>query len=172
MAGSLAEMCHVWPTNFRSVNQLEQTALAYKLLSGGQYDWTYMLSPPRRAKGLSYFVGWMACAAWTSLVATGSSLGANFIIGIISLLHPNYVSQRWHIFLIYVVFTVGAFLLNTFAVRLLPLVDRTAFFWSLTGIVVVIITLLATASGEYQPASFVFGRFINETGWPTGVTFI
>ena len=63
MCASLAEVCHVYP------------------VPGGQYDWTYMLAPRKYAVGLSYFVGWMACAAWVSLVATGSSLFANFIIG-------------------------------------------------------------------------------------------
>lgn len=91
---------------------------------------------------------------------------------IISLLHPNFESKPYQTFVIYTAFTIGAYLLNTFAVRLLPLVDRTAFFWSLAGIVVVSIVLLATASPEYQPASFVFGEFINETGWPNGVTFL
>lgn len=38
--------------------------------------------------------------------------------------------------------------------------------------VVVMITLLATATPDYQPARFVFGHWINETGWPNGVAFI
>lgn len=62
--------------------------------------------------------------------------------------------------------------MNAFAVRLLPLVDRAALFWSLVGVVVVMITLLATATPDYQPARFVFGHWINETGWPNGVAFI
>lgn len=82
---------------------------------------------------------------------------------IISLLHPNYTEHPYHIFLIYLAFTIGAWLLNTFAVRLLPLVDRTALFWSLTGIVVVSITVLACASPNYQKASFVFGGAIDSS---------
>jgi choline transport protein len=34
------------------------------------------------------------------------------------------------------------------------------------------ITILSTAKGNYQPASFVFATFQNETGWPAGVAFI
>ena len=163
MAASLAEICAVFP------------------VPGGQYDWTFLLAPPRIASGLSFYVGWMACAAWVALVATGSSLGAQFIIGLISLWHEvgscsslgrqrlnlcekNYVSHPYQTFLIYLAFTIGAFLLNTFGVRLLPLVDRVAFFWSLAGIVIVIITVLATASPNYEPRSFVFGHWNNEVG--------
>ena len=50
----------------------------------------------------------------------------------------------------YLVYTVGAFLLNCFAVRLLPLVDRTALMWSLLGFGVISITLLVTASPNYE----------------------
>lgn len=42
----------------------------------------------------------------------------------------------------------------------------------MSGLVIVIITVLATARGEYQPGSFVFGNFANSTGWPDGWAFI
>jgi len=45
---------------------------------------------------------------------------------------------------------MGAFFLNCFAVRLLPLVDRSALLWSLLGFGVISITLLATASPNYE----------------------
>jgi amino acid transporter len=93
--------------------------------------------------------------------------GANFIIGVISFWHEEYTSQRWQIFLLYLAFTLGAWALNQFLVRALPNVDRFAFWWSLTGIVVVIICCLATASPNYQPAEFVFTRWINQTGEPS-----
>jgi len=154
MAASLAEICHVYPT------------------SGGQYEWVYILAPEGWKNGLSFVTGWMATAGWVSLAATGSSLGANFIVGIIAFWHPEFEAQPYQTFLIYLGFTIGAFLLNTFAVRLLPMVDRTAFWWALGGALVVIITILSTARGHYQPASFVFATFQNETGWPAGVAFI
>jgi len=154
MALSLAEVCHVYP------------------LSGGQYHWAYLLAPPGYERGLAYFTGWMAAAGWISVAATGSSLGANFVIGIISFWHESFTSERYQIFLLYLAFTLAAWALNQFAVRALPAVDRTAFLWSVTGIIVVIITVLAVSSPNYQPAEFVFTRWINETGWPTGVAFI
>jgi hypothetical protein len=51
---------------------------------------------------------------------------------------------------------MGAFLLNCFAVRLLPLVDRTALLWSLLGFGVISITLLATASPHYEVKVHIF----------------
>lgn len=84
MVLSMAEICHVYP------------------LSGGQYHWACehlplgsrvgdytvvlttfadLLAPAGWGRSLSYYTGWMAAAGWVSLAATGSSLGANFIIG-------------------------------------------------------------------------------------------
>lgn len=138
----------------------------------------------------------MAVAGWISLAATGSSLGANFVVEcvphasspsarakltppsglprrrLIALWDANYEAESWHIFLVYVGFTLGACCLNIFGVRILPHVDTAAFAWSLTGLVMVTITVLATSRGEYQPASFVFGGFENTTGWPDGWAFI
>jgi hypothetical protein len=40
-----------------------------------------ILAPEGWKNGLSFVTGWMATAGWVSLAATGSSLGANFIVG-------------------------------------------------------------------------------------------
>lgn len=106
------------------------------------------------------------------MTATGSSLGASLVIGLISLWNENYEAKPYHTFLVYLAITLGAFLLNTFAVRALPLIDRIALFWSLAGIVTVIIVVLSTAKGDYESGSFVFTTFVNQTGWPGGVAFM
>ncbi|KAK8847719.1 hypothetical protein IAR55_005578 [Kwoniella newhampshirensis] len=154
MCATLAEICHVYPS------------------LGGQYDWAYLLAPPAYRRGLAWIAGWMTAAGWVSVTATGSSLGASFVIGLISIWNENYVTKPYHTFLVYLAFTVGAFLLNTFAVRALPMVDRIALFWSLTGIVTVIIVVLSTSKGDYETGRFVFTTFVNETGWPGGVAFL
>ncbi|WWD19402.1 hypothetical protein CI109_103862 [Kwoniella shandongensis] len=154
MCATLAEICHVYPS------------------LGGQYDWAYLLAPAGYRRGLAWIAGWMTAAGWVSVAATGSSLGASFIIGLISLWNENYETKPFHTFLTYLAFTLGAFLLNTFAVRALPMIDRCAMIWSLTGIVTVIIVILSTAKGEYETGKFVFTTFVNETGWPGGVAFL
>jgi amino acid transporter len=62
--------------------------------------------------------------------------------------------------------------LNIWGLRLLPLVNKTAIIWSLTGAVVIIITCLATASPNFQSGKFVFGTYINDSGWNDGVAWI
>lgn len=111
-------------------------------------------------------------SGWIALTASGGLLGSQLILGIISLMHPNYEAQRWQQFLIYIGYNLAAFLINAFCTRLLPLITRSAFIWSILGFVVISITVLSCASPNYSSASFVFTDFINETGWPDGVAWL
>ncbi|WVQ79456.1 hypothetical protein IAT38_001555 [Cryptococcus sp. DSM 104549] len=142
MAASMAEICHVYPT------------------SGGQYHWSAILAPAKWAPQISWVCGWFAVSGWVALAATAGSLAGQLITGVIALLHDNYESERWHIFLIYIAYTLGACFLNIFGLR------------SLTGAVVIIIVCLSCASPNFQSGKFVFTTFINETGWPSGVAWI
>lgn len=154
LAASLAEFLSAWPT------------------AGGQYHWAAIISWPRFARAISYCTGWINVAAWVCLTATGGLLGSQLILGVISLLHPEYESEAWHQFLIYIAYTLAAFFINTFMNRLLSYFNQAALMWSLAGFVVICITVLACASGEYQSGSFVFGNFINESGWPDGLSWL
>jgi hypothetical protein len=74
--------------------------------------------------------------------------------------------------LIYIGYNIVAFLVNAFMTRLLPLVTQAALFWSITGWVVISITVLACSSPNYQSGHEVYGGFINETGWPNGLAWL
>lgn len=154
LAASLAEFLSAYPT------------------SAGQYHWTAMISWENWVPILSWIIGWINTAGWIALTATGGLLGSQLIVGVISFMVPSYSPERWHQFLIYIGYNVFAFLVNAFLTKLLPLVTKTAFIWSLTGFVVICITLLACASPNYQSGSFVYRDFINQTGWPDGLAWL
>ncbi|KAI1097387.1 amino acid transporter [Jackrogersella minutella] len=154
LAASLAEFLSAWPT------------------AGGQYHWAAIVAWKGWSRGISYATGWINVSGWVALTATGGLLGSTFIINIISLLHLDYESEPWHQFLIYIGFTLIALFINAFSTRLLPLFTKAAFFWSLTGFVVISITILACASPNYQSGTFVYGEFINEVGWPDGLSWL
>ncbi|KAL1412429.1 hypothetical protein Q8F55_000174 [Vanrija albida] len=151
---SLAELCHVYP------------------VTGGQYDWIYILAPARFKVGLAYVVGWLASAGWCTLLGICAAYCASMIPGFVGLWNPDVEMTKWQIFLLYVLFAALGFSLNTFAVRLLPMVEKTAFYWGVVGIIAVSVTVLATAAPNFQPPKAVFATFTNETGWPSGVAFL
>ncbi|KAL3493705.1 amino acid/polyamine transporter I [Aspergillus germanicus] len=154
IATSLAEFLSAYPT------------------AGGQYHWVAAISWKGWMPILSWITGWANVSGWLALTATGGLLGSTLIMGIVSLMHPLFEFQRWHQFLMYVAINVIAFTINAFMNSILPLVTKSAFIWSLTGFVVICITVLSCASPNYSSGKFVFGEFINTTGWPDGVAWL
>ena len=154
LAASLAEFLSAYPT------------------AGGQYHWVAMISWKSYVPLLSWITGWINVAGWIALVASGGLLGSQLIVGVISFMQSDYVPQRWHQFLIYIGYNLVAFCLNAFGNRLLPWVTKGAFTWSISGFVIISITVLACASPNYSPGSFVFQDFINQSGWPDGIAWL
>ena len=87
-------------------------------------------------------------------------------------MNASYQPQRWHQFLIYIGYNLIAFLLNAFGNSLLPHVTKGAFAWSITGFVIISITVLACSSPNYASGKFVFTTFINDSGWPGGIGWL
>ncbi len=154
LAASLGEFLSAYPT------------------AGGQYHWAAIVSPPRLSKGISYITGYINVFGWLALSASGGLLSSGFILNAVALFHEDYEPQPWHQFLIYIVTTVIALIINAFFTRILPYLTKAAFFWSLTGFVVISITILSCASPNYQTGKFVYTNFINTTGWPDGLAWL
>ncbi|PWN49854.1 hypothetical protein IE53DRAFT_369407, partial [Violaceomyces palustris] len=140
--------------------------------SGGQYHWAFALSPPRYRNVVAFFTGWIATSGWVALTATASSLAGQLIVGLIAIMHDNYESKPWHIFLVYIAFAIGAWFINAFGARILDGLNKVAMTWSLVGALVITITCLSRASPNYQSGTYVFGTLVNYTGWPDGIAFI
>ena len=154
LASSLAEFLSAYPT------------------AGGQYHWVQCIAWDRWKPILSWVTGWINVFGWMALVATGGLLGSQIIVGIIAMYDATYEAQRWHQFLIYIGYNIIAMLLNAFGNSILPLVNKTAITWSITGFVVICITVLACASPDYNSGDFVYREFINTTGWPDGLAWL
>ncbi|GAB3902958.1 hypothetical protein GCM10029964_094200 [Kibdelosporangium lantanae] len=58
-------------------------------------------------------------------------------------------------------------LLNTFGVRLVALLNDISVWWHIIG-VVVIVGALAIVPSHHQSVGYVFGHFVNNTGWSSG----
>jgi len=154
LAASLAEFLSAYPT------------------AGGQYHWVAVISWKKWVPILSWVTGWINVSGWVALVASGGLLGSQLIVGVITFYNPLYEAKPWHQFLIYIGYNLVAFLVNAFMTMALPIITKGAFIWSITGFVVISITVLACASPNYSSGDFVFREFINETGWPDGIAWL
>ena len=145
LAASMAEFLSAYPT------------------AGGQYHWVAVISWKPWVPILSYITGWINVSGWIALVASGGLLGSQLVVGVISFMTPSYSPQRWHQFLIYIGYNLAAFLLNAFGNDLLPYVTKGAFTWSISGFVIITITVLACASPDYSSGNLVFREFLNQS---------
>ncbi len=154
LAASLAEFLSAYPT------------------AGGQYHWVAIISWKSWMPILSWVTGWINVFGWMALTATAGLLGSQLVVGILALYNPNYSAQPWQQFLIYIGYNLVAALVNIFGNSALPYVNQTAIIWSISGFVIITITVLACTAPDYHSAEFVFTDFINQTGWPDGIAWL
>ncbi|WFD45008.1 hypothetical protein MPSI1_003684 [Malassezia psittaci] len=154
LAMSLAEFLSAYPT------------------AAGQYHWVAFASPPQWRRFLAWITGWITASGWVTLCSSGGLLGSQLITGLIALMHPDYDPPRWHTFLFYLAYSFLGFIINTFATLYLPMTNKASFYWSLAGITTIAVVILATAAPDFADAKWVFGGFINNTGWPNGLAWL
>lgn len=140
--------------------------------AGGQYVWTRVLSPRKHLGFLAYLCGSLA---WAGSLFTSASMAlslAQTIMGFYNLTHPDHVTKRWQLFVIYQLINVLLVIFNCYG-KYLPYLANGALYTSLFSYVVITITVLVCARGNFNTASFVFVEFENNTGWKSaGIAFI
>lgn len=136
--------------------------------AGGQYHWAAAASWKSTKRGVSYITGWINLAAWVCLAGANCLLISGIITSYITLIRPSYTPKPWHEFLLYMAVDVFAFTFNLFANRFLSHVNKYNIFFTLAGFIMTMVTILACAAPDFQSGAFVFGGFINESGWPDG----
>lgn len=137
-----------------------------------RYHWVAVITPRKWVPLASWITGWINVSGWIALTTSGGLLASQLIAGIITLFHPDFLIKPWQQYLIYLAWTVIAFVVNAFMNRLLPYLNKGAFMWSVGGFAIICITVLACSSGEFASADFVFTEFLNTTGWPDGISWL
>lgn len=136
---------------------------------GGQHIWVHKVAPERYRRGLSYST---AMISWIAAIAIGASGNLAVPLNaftIVTLLHPNFVYQRWMGFvafqLINIVTCLGAFFEN-----LLPKMSNALLLLNVLSVGAIIITLFATSKTRTSAGDFF--KAVNTSGWPDGVAFL
>ena len=145
---SMAEVCSSYPT------------------AGGLYYWSAKLAKQNGA-AWSWFTGWFNFLGQVAVTA-GIDFGAAFFLNAFLDLQFGFDPRPWHTILLFFFILVLHGALNQFGVKVVARLNDISVWWHVLG-VAVIVAVLAFGPDKHQSTSFVFTKFVNNTGW--GSTF-
>ncbi|MEV6830528.1 amino acid permease [Amycolatopsis sp. NPDC051102] len=144
----MAEVCSSYPT------------------AGGLYYWAAKLAP-RNGAAWSWFTGWFNLIGQIAVTA-GIDFGAALFLNAFLDLQWGFAATPGHTIILLAIILVVHGLLNTFGVRLVAILNNVSVWWHLVG-VLVIVGVLTFVPAKHQDAGFVFGEFVNKTGWSSPI---
>ena len=162
IAMSLGEICSSMPTAL------------------GQAYWVSRLWPTENGRRLSYVTAWINIAGWWTLTASQVAFMTSFMLGMKVMFTPDWdgVNKPWVSFVLYLGLALVATLFNIAACRdsrVLPWFNNGILYQNLALFAAFSITLLVCAGTKadhhFQSGKFVFGGFINQSGWPDGFSW-
>lgn len=146
---AMAEVCSSYPT------------------AGGLYYWSAKLAPEGQGAVFSWFTGWFNFLGQVAVTA-GIDFGAASFLNALLDLQFGFTATPGHTITIFGIVLVVHGLLNTFGVKLVSRLSDVSVWWHIIGVLVIVITLAAVPA-KHQSAGFVFGHFVNNTGWGSGL---
>src|SRR3954452_3645811 len=134
--------------------------------AGGLYYWSAKLAKTNSA-AWSWFTGWFNLLGQVAVTA-GIDFGAAFFLNAFLDLQFGFDARPWHTILLFALILLLHGALNQFGVRVVALLNDVSVWWHVIG-VAVIVGVLAFVPDNHQSASFVFGKFVNNTGWQSSL---
>ncbi|KAF7297440.1 Amino acid transporter [Mycena indigotica] len=154
LAFSLGEICAKYPT------------------SAGAYYWCFRLAPPNHRLLVSWINGWLTMVGvWTiSLSVTFGT--AQLIVAGAGIYVPNWEVKPWQTYLIFLAVTGVAVLFCVFFNSILPKIDVISAYWTLIGVIVILVATSVKAEAGRHPAAFALGHFDpSPSGMDSGLGF-
>ncbi len=141
---AMAEVCSSYPT------------------AGGLYYWSAKLA---RSNGpaWSWFTGWFNFLGQVAVTA-GVDFGLASFLNAFLDLQFSFASTPGHTVLLLGIVLLLHALLNVRGVKLVSLLNDVSVWWHIVG-VIVIVGALALLPSKHQSVSFVFTKFVNQTGF-------
>ncbi|KAJ5469321.1 hypothetical protein N7539_008939 [Penicillium diatomitis] len=146
----------------------------------GQAYWVYRLWKTPTGRFCSYMCAWINTFGWWTLTASQVAFMTDFILGMKNLFNPDWTgnNQGWLQFVVYIGIVFLLTLVNVVSCRreqILPWINNFVGVWFVGLFIVLSMTILicvgVKADLHFQSAKFVFGAWINQTGWSDGVTW-
>ncbi|TMF94559.1 MAG: amino acid permease [Chloroflexi bacterium] len=145
---AMAEVCSSYPT------------------AGGLYYWAAKLGG-KNGPAWSWFTGWFNLLGQIGVTA-GIDFGlALFADAFFNALF-NYPSTPFAIIVVYTVVLFLHGLFNTFGIGLVALLNDISVWWHLVGVAVIFLVLFFFPA-HHQSAGFIFTKFVNNTGFGSGI---
>jgi amino acid permease (GABA permease) len=141
---AMAEVCSSYPT------------------AGGLYYWSAKLAKQNGA-AWSWFTGWFNFLGQVAVTA-GIDFGAAFFLNAFLDLQFSFDARPWHTILLFGLILVLHAVLNQFGVKVVALLNNVSVWWHVVGVAVIVL-VLAFGPDRHQSTSFVFTKFVNNTGW-------
>ena len=141
---SMAEVCSSYPT------------------AGGLYYWSAKLAK-QHGPAWSWFTGWFNFLGQVAVTA-GIDFGAAFFLNALLDLQFGFDARPWHTILLFGLILALHALLNQVGVKVVALLNNISVWWHVVGVAVIVL-VLAFAPDKHQSTSFVFSKFVNNTGW-------
>jgi amino acid permease (GABA permease) len=145
---AMAEVCSSFPT------------------AGGLYYWSAKLAPENPA-AWSWFTGWFNFLGQVAVTA-GIDFGAAFFLNALLDLEWGFDTRPWHTIVLFAAILALHGTINQFGVDLIAKLNNISVWWHITG-VLIIVSVLAFVPSHHQSASWVFGHFVNNTGWSSKI---
>lgn len=146
----------------------------------GQAYWIYRLWTTPTGRFVSYLCAWINTFGWWTLTASQLAFMTDFILAMKLLYSEDWAGAGygWVQFLVYVGLTGFLTVVNIAAcrkARVLPWINNVVgIMFTLLFLAFALAFLLSVAikhARNYQSAGFVFGTWINSTGWSDGVVW-
>lgn len=123
----------------------------------------YYMADQLGGRRWGWYTGWLNLLGLLGAIA-GIDYGAALFTGALLNLQWGVEPTPGTLMALYLCILLLHAALNLFGVRLVSVLNSVSVWWHLTG-VAVIVAVLALVPSEHRSASFVFGEFVNHTGW-------
>jgi len=179
ITASIAELASAIPSSgggWFPFNQVTPIRFHVSILTPDQvYHWA-SITAGRYGRICGFFAGWWNFLAWIFGLAATAQIVAAQIVSMYSLFHPDFVTQRWHVFVTYLLVTRLCGSVAMLANRALPTLESIGAFLIISGVVIVILVcaIMPHVKGiPYATNAFVWQEYTNSTGWSSnGLSFV
>lgn len=142
--------------------------------SSGVYQWA-AVAAGKYGRVCGWFAGWWNFFAWVIAYVGTAEIVAEITVAMYALFHEDFIYQRWHIFVSYLLIVLVSTLIALFWNRALP---KFEFVGGVLVIVGVFLTILVCAvmphvnGTGYATHDFVWKEWTNEVGYSNGFCFV